>query len=98
MLFYPDETIQHAGVITGLGGYAGHSHKYKKAGGSGYLFRTATVQDFSAVTGACLLVKTSVWDEVKGLDEAFAVASTMWTSVCGCGMRATALRGRPTPS
>ncbi len=38
MLFYPDETIQHAGVITGLGGYAGHSHKYKKAGGSGYLF------------------------------------------------------------
>ena len=74
MLFYPDETIQHAGVITGLGGYAGHSHKYKKAGGSGYLFRTATVQNFSAVTGACLLVKTSVWDEVKGLDEAFAVA------------------------
>ena len=74
MLFYPDETIQHAGVITGLGGYAGHSHKYKKAGGSGYLFRTATVQDFSAVTGACLLVKTSVWDKVKGLDEAFAVA------------------------
>ena len=74
MLWYPDDTIQHAGVITGLGGYAGHSHKYKKAGGSGYLFRTATVQDFSAVTGACLLVKTSVWDEVKGLDEAFAVA------------------------
>ena len=74
MLFYPDETIQHAGVITGLGGYAGHSHKYKKAGGSGYMFRTATVQNFSAVTGACLLVKTSVWDEVKGLDEAFAVA------------------------
>ena len=74
MLYYPDDTIQHAGIITGLGGYAGHSHKYKKAGGSGYLFRTATVQDFSAVTGACLLVKTSVWDEVKGLDEAFAVA------------------------
>lgn len=73
-LFYPDETLQHAGVITGLGGYAGHSHKYKKAGGSGYMFRAATVQDFSAVTGACLLVKTSVWDEMGGLDEAFAVA------------------------
>ena len=74
MLYYPDDTLQHAGVITGLGGYAGHSHKYKKRGGSGYLFRAATVQDFSAVTGACLLVKTSVWDEVGGLDEKFAVA------------------------
>ena len=73
-LFYPDETLQHAGVITGLGGYAGHSNKYKKAGGSGYMFRAATVQDLSAVTGACLLVKTSVWDEMGGLDEAFAVA------------------------
>ena len=36
MLWYPDETIQHAGIVTGLGGYAGHSHKYKKKGGSGY--------------------------------------------------------------
>ena len=74
MLYYPDETLQHAGVVTGLGGYAGHSHKYKKAGGSGYMFRTATVQDFSGVTGACLLVKTSVYDAVGGLDEQFAVA------------------------
>lgn len=74
MLLYPDDTIQHAGVITGLGGYAGHSHKYKPYGGSGYLFRAATVQDLSAVTGACLLVKTSVWDELGGLDESFAVA------------------------
>ena len=74
MLYYPDETLQHAGVITGLGGYAGHSHKYKQKGGSGYLFRIATVQDFSAVTGACLLVKASVYDEMGGLDEQFAVA------------------------
>ena len=74
MLYYPDETLQHAGVVTGLGGYAGHSHKYKKKGGSGYMFRAATVQDFSAVTGACLLVKASVYDAVGGLDEQFAVA------------------------
>ena len=73
-LLYPDGTLQHAGVVTGLGGYAGHSHKYRQAGGSGYMFRAATVQDFSAVTGACLLVKASVWDEVHGLDEKFAVA------------------------
>ncbi len=74
MLYYPDDTIQHAGVITGLGGYAGHSHKYKKRGGSGYMFRAATVQDLSAVTGACMLVSAAAWDAAGGLDERFAVA------------------------
>ena len=74
MLYYPDDTIQHAGIITGLGGYAGHSHKYHKRGGSGYMFRLATVQDFSAVTAACLLVRTSVFDAVHGLDEKLTVA------------------------
>lgn len=74
MLYYPDDTIQHAGIITGLGGYAGHSHKYKKRGGSGYMFRAATVQDFSAVTAACLLVRAQVFDAVNGLDEGFTVA------------------------
>ena len=96
MLYYPDETLQHAGVITGLGGYAGHSHKYKQKGGSGYLFRIATVQDFSAVTGACLLVKASVYDEVGGLDEQFAVA---FNDVDFClRVRAAASHGPPTPS
>lgn len=74
MLYYPDDTIQHAGIITGLGGYAGHSHKYKKRGGSGYMFRAATVQDLSAVTAACLLVRAEVFDKLEGLDEDFTVA------------------------
>ena len=73
-LYYPDDTLQHAGVIVGLGGYAGHSHKYAKRGGSGYMFRAATVQDLSAVTAACMMVKASVYDEAGGLDEGFAVA------------------------
>lgn len=73
-LCYPDDTIQHAGVVTGLGGFAGHSHKYARADGSGYMFRLASVQNFSAVTAACLLVKTSVYDAVGGLEEAFQVA------------------------
>ncbi len=73
-LYYPDNTIQHAGVVVGLGGYAGHSHKYAKRGGSGYMFRASTVQNFSAVTAACMLVRASVYDAVNGLDEGFAVA------------------------
>ena len=59
---------------TGLGGFAGHSHKYHKRGKSGYMFRLATVQDFSAVTAACLLVRAAVYDDVDGLDENYAVA------------------------
>lgn len=74
MLYYPDDTVQHAGVIVGLGGYAGHSHKYALRGNSGYMFRQACVQELSAVTGACLMVKKSVFDEVGGFDAGFSVA------------------------
>ncbi|MBQ8647996.1 MAG: glycosyltransferase family 2 protein, partial [Oscillospiraceae bacterium] len=56
------------------GGFAGHSHKYHKRGDSGYMFRLSTVQNFSAVTAACLLVRTEVYDAVGGLDESYAVA------------------------
>ncbi len=73
-LLYEDGTVQHAGVITGLGGVAGHSHKYFQDGKSGYMFRLAVAQNLSAVTGACLLVKADVFDTLCGLDEKFAVA------------------------
>ncbi len=74
MLYYPDNTIQHAGVIVGLGGVAGHSHKHFKRNDRGYMYRLAYAQNLTAVTAACLMVKKAVWDEVGGLDEDFQVA------------------------
>ncbi|MFM2091612.1 MAG: hypothetical protein RLZZ127_2101, partial [Planctomycetota bacterium] len=69
-LLYPDGTLQHAGVVTGLGGVAGHSHKYMPADTPGYFRRLAMVHEVSAVTAACLVVRRSVFEQVKGLDEA----------------------------
>lgn len=74
MLYYPDETIQHAGVILGVGGVAGHSHKNFNRGSYGYMSRATIVQNLSAVTFACVMIPRNVWDEVGGLDESFAVA------------------------
>lgn len=74
-LFYPDDTLQHGGVFIGLGGSAGHSHKGHPRESVGSLYRLATTQNMSAVTGACLMVKTALYDQVDGLDEEnFAVA------------------------
>jgi glycosyltransferase involved in cell wall biosynthesis len=69
MLYYPNDTIQHAGVIVGLGGVANHSHKHFKRNHPGYFRRLQSVQNYSAVTAACLLVKKSIFNEVSGLDE-----------------------------
>ena len=69
-LYYADETIQHAGVIAGLGGVAGHSHKYFPRSASGYFHRLKIVQNMSAVTGACLVVRKSVYEQVGGFEEA----------------------------
>ncbi len=68
-LLYEDNTIQHAGVIIGLGGVAGHSHKFLPDNRLGYFNRASVVQNLSAVTGACLLTKKEIWLKVGGLDE-----------------------------
>ena len=73
-LYYPDDTIQHAGVIVGLGGVAGHSHKYFDRTDPGYMARASIAQNLSACTAACLLVRKDVYNEVGGLDEGYAVA------------------------
>ncbi len=69
-LYYPDGKIQHAGVILGLGGYAAHSHRLSNGTDHGYFNRLNVIQDYSAVTGACLMVKKSIYEAVGGLDAA----------------------------
>ena len=68
-LYYPDDTIQHAGIAIGIGSYAGHPHKRAEGGYSGYLNRLHNIQNVSAVTGALLMVKREVYEAVGGFDE-----------------------------
>lgn len=73
-LYYEDGTIQHAGVIVGLGGVAGHAFVGYAHEDTGYCGRIALVQDYSAVTAACMMVERKVFEEVEGFDERYAVA------------------------
>jgi len=68
-LYYPDDTIQHAGIAIGIGNYAGHPHKHVEGGYSGYLNRLHNIQNVSAVTGAMLMVKRELYNALGGFDE-----------------------------
>jgi len=74
-LYYPNDTIQHAGIIVGIAGFAGHAHRHFKRGDPGYIHRLACIQNVSAVTAALLMVKTGCYKAVGGLDgDRFSVA------------------------
>ena len=73
-LLYEDNTTQHVGVVVGIGGVAGHVNTNLKANDPGYFSRATVINNFSAVTAACLMVKKNIYEEVNGLTEEFKVA------------------------
>jgi GT2 family glycosyltransferase len=74
MLYYPDDTIQHAGVILGLGGVAGHAFNHLKRGSAGYFGRAALEQDLSCITAACMAMRRALFEELNGFNEELAIA------------------------
>ncbi|MGI4816280.1 MAG: glycosyltransferase family 2 protein, partial [Janthinobacterium lividum] len=68
-LLYPNDTLQHGGVVLGIGGMAGHAHKFQPASDDGYGRRSRLIGAYSAVTAACLLVRRATYLELGGLDE-----------------------------
>ena len=73
-LYYPDDTVQHAGLGLGLLTLAGHLHRGFDRNHPGYMGRLIYAQDLTAVTAACVMVRRDVWDSIGGLDETFEVA------------------------
>jgi predicted O-linked N-acetylglucosamine transferase (SPINDLY family)/GT2 family glycosyltransferase/ubiquinone/menaquinone biosynthesis C-methylase UbiE len=68
-LLYPDGRLQHGGVIVGLGGGAGHSHKFAGRGSRGYSGHLCVARNVSAVTAACMMVRKEIYKKAGGLDE-----------------------------
>ena len=72
-LYYPDNTVQHGGIVLGVGGVAAHLHCNRQKEDPGYMGRLIYAQDLTAVTAACMMLPRKVWEETGGLDESFEV-------------------------
>ncbi|MCZ7600521.1 MAG: glycosyltransferase [Gammaproteobacteria bacterium] len=82
-LYYPDNTIQHAGIVIGIDGYAGHGHKHFECHAQGYGNRLQLVQNVSAVTGAFMMVSRALFESVGGFDaQVFPLPATTSISAC----------------
>ena len=73
-LLYPDGTLQHAGVVAGIGGAAGHGHKHYSGKHNGYFSQIQSINNYAAVTAACLMCRRDVFVEVGGFEEDLAIA------------------------
>jgi GT2 family glycosyltransferase len=96
LLLYPDRSVQHAGVIIGLSGVAGHMYAEAPAGDPGYAGRILTTQDLSAVTGACQIMRRALFDRLGGMDEAHLAVAYNDIDFC-LRVRAAGLRVIYTP-
>ena len=74
LLLYDNDTIQHAGVVMGIGDVAGHSHRHFPSTTPGYVCQVKTISNYSAVTGACLMCRRDIFDSIGGFTEELAVA------------------------
>lgn len=73
LLYYPNDTVQHGGVVLGLGGIAGHAFSRAERGNRGYAGKLSYVQDLSAVTGACMMMRREIWETIGGFDVELAI-------------------------